>query len=282
MEEFSDMEPGTIANESRNKHYPRKRRGWTEEDMREAIEAIKSGALSVSKACQDYNIPGSTMQLRLKTWKVKNTGRKLLKKKQISSTKAIDHEMEKILAQWILDLARTGFNIKNSELRETVQKCLKDNEEFFASANKFKDGLPSEGWVASATFDQAEKERQKFNSLVHGRDGWFSAVRSYLKEENKLQVLDNAGSVFCGEELSFEINPNTGEVNYPFQPNALARKGDREILTLFCVTCADGSQAPPMVVYPFETLPDEIGESMPEGWAVGCSGDGWIKSQTIF
>lgn len=46
---------------------------------------------------------------------------------------------------------------------------------------------------------------------------------------------------------------------------------------------ADGSWAPPMIMYAYkEKIPDFIIKNTPEGWGIGTSGSGWMTTESFY
>lgn len=49
-----------------------------------------------------------------------------------------------------------------------------------------------------------------------------------------------------------------------------------------CSFAANGVVCPPMIIYPFQRIPNEIVSSVPEKWGIGRSDNGWMKSKVFF
>lgn len=73
----------------------------------------------------------------------------------------------------------------------------------------------------------------------------------------------------------------------------LAAKGARNIyeidrglaksnLTVMFSFSASGVLVPPMVIYPYKRIPEDIRKSMPKGWGLGISDNGWMTKEVFY
>lgn len=45
---------------------------------------------------------------------------------------------------------------------------------------------------------------------------------------------------------------------------------------------ASGMTVPPMIIYPYKRLPQSVASSVPDGWGIGMSDNGWMKSELFY
>lgn len=114
---------------------------------------------------------------------------------------------------------------------------------------------------------------------------WFDSVEKLLAEEGNLDILKDPTRVFNGDETNFLLWPKNTKV--------LAEKGAKNVyevdggaaksaLTVMFSFSASGSCVPPMIIYPYVRIPDEIMRGVPLGWGVGSSESGWMTSENFY
>lgn len=99
----------------------------------------------------------------------------------------------------------------------------------------------------------------------------------------------NFFQIFNCDEVAVFLNPKSPK-NGKRGGKILAGRGDRTIYTVSgngeneCVTVlvaanAAGMKAPPMIVYKYERIPEEVARSVPKEWGIGRSPkSGWMFS----
>lgn len=114
---------------------------------------------------------------------------------------------------------------------------------------------------------------------------WFNDIYKYLTEEGLCDILNDPTRIFNGDETGFNLCPKTKTV--------LAPKGSKDVyevsvgnskenLTVMFTFSAVGVMCPPMVIYNYKRIPQEIVNSVPPNWGIGHSESGWMKSETFF
>ena len=113
----------------------RGRASWSEEDLRAAMEAFKSGRMTKSAAVRRYGIPRGTLNDHLKTGSiVKRFGRKLV----------FSEKQEKELVRRIHNLTTKGMPLTSKLIRkEAFDFCLEFNIEHTFNRTA---GLAGEDW----------------------------------------------------------------------------------------------------------------------------------------
>lgn len=111
---------------------------------------------------------------------------------------------------------------------------------------------------------------------------WFTEIETYLKDHQYMEILSDPGRVLNGDETNFLLCPKSGRV--------IAIKGDKNVyevdqgqskacLTVMFTFKADGSQTPPLIIYPNKRLPKDITSKVPSDWGIGLSESGWMKTE---
>lgn len=109
---------------------------------------------------------------------------------------------------------------------------------------------------------------------------WFNDIYNYLTEEGLCDILNDPTRIFNGDETGFTLCPKT--------KNVLAPKGAKDVyevsvgnskenLTVMFTFSAAGVMCPPMIIYNYKRIPQDIVNSVPPNWGIGHSESGWIK-----
>lgn len=115
---------------------------------------------------------------------------------------------------------------------------------------------------------------------------WFLEVEDILKEEGvDLSIFDYPKRIFNFDESGFQLIPKgfkalcerDAENAYIVNNNS-----DKESFTALFGSNADGELTPPMILFPGKRISREIVESIPKGWSVGVSDEGWQTSKTFY
>jgi len=113
---------------------------------------------------------------------------------------------------------------------------------------------------------------------------WFSDVKTYLQQKKLLDI--DSSRVYNCDETSMLFNPKIDKV--------IAQKGaptvykvvggnEKENLTVLFTYGANGSRAPPMILYPYkQSIPINIIRSVPSGWSLGMTEDGWMTKESFY
>ena len=264
--------PKTVEGDSYTKKY-------NENQLSRAILAIKNG-LPKKTAAKKYGIPRATLQFRLSTKFTKHTH---------GPEPFLTKDEEDTLEKWILESYRKGFPLREEDVQVSVKGFLDDQPR----KTPFKDNRPGDGWykgylkrhpllterqpegvtAASATVSEADIKK------------WFKTITEYLNDENYSDVLQYPSRIFNSDETCFMLCPKTKSV--------LAPKGVRNVyevdnatakqnVTVLFTFSADGSTAPPFIIYPYKRIPALISSSVPDEWGIGGSQNGWMKAELFF
>jgi len=220
---------------------------YSEEQMRLALEDVTSKSLSLNKASIKYNIPKSTLPMKL-------SGKTLLVRKMGPCSFLSDKEENRIKA-WVLNNATLGFPLKEEDVKDSVQKVIKD----FPRTTPFKDSRPGEKWMKLFLKRNSEITKRNTEVISKARAAvteekirdWFQELDDFLMNQNCRDVLDDPSRIFNCDETGLQACPKSGRVLGPRHIKdfyEIAQGHEKECITVLCIYSADGTVAPPMVV----------------------------------
>uniref|UniRef100_A0A2S2NUN9 Jerky-like n=1 Tax=Schizaphis graminum TaxID=13262 RepID=A0A2S2NUN9_SCHGA len=254
---------------------------YSEEQMRLALEDVTSKSLSLNKASVKYNIPKSTLSMKL-------SGKTPLIRKMGPCSFLSDEEENRIKA-WILNNATLGFPLKEEDVKDSVQKVIKD----FPRTTPFKDSRPGEKWMKLFLKRNSEITKRNTEVISKARAAvteekirdWFQELDNFLINEGCRDVLDDPSRIFNCDETGLQTCPKSGRVLGPRHIKdfyEIAQGHEKECITVLCIYSADGTVPPPMVVYPYKRIPTSLMTTFPNNWMIGRSDSGWMVSSTFF
>lgn len=100
-----------------------------------AVKEINSGKISLNKASYKYNIPKSTLHNKIQ--------QKVPMERKMGPATVLTTEEEQRLEEWIVAKAKLGVPVCPEEVKNAVQKVLKDAPR----PNKFTDDRPGNKWL---------------------------------------------------------------------------------------------------------------------------------------
>lgn len=126
--ESDSEEGGSIV---RRGQYAKK---YTEDDLQEAVEKIRSNEMSYGAASQKYNVPKTTLHNKMRNANVSRRG----------ATTILTCAQESELAEWILLHQQYGDpRTKHDMIVAAGEIAQLDDDD----SKHFKNGLPTTGWV---------------------------------------------------------------------------------------------------------------------------------------
>ncbi|CAI6353666.1 unnamed protein product [Macrosiphum euphorbiae] len=254
---------------------------YSVEDLDSALKDIRDTKLSINKAAVKYGIPKSTLSIKL-------SGKSpLIRKMGPSSFLNVDEENK--IKNWILNNATLGFPLRENDVKDSVQKVIKD----VPRVTPFKDSRPGDKWMK--LFLKRNPEIVKRNTEVISKAraavteekirDWFTELDLYVKNENCRDVLDDPSRLFNCDETGLQTCPKSGRVLGPKDIKdfyEIAQGHEKECVTVLCTYSAKGGVPPPMVLYPYKRIPTSILATFPEDWVIGRSDSGWMVSSTFY
>ena len=248
---------------------------YSEENVRKALESVQTDGMSVRKAGQLFGVPRATIQFRLSN-QFKN-------KTTLGPSPILSAEEEDTLEKWILAKHRMVCPRR----KEGIQASVKDILDAKPRANPFKDNYPGDGWYKAFLKRHPSLKVTATCSKGSNKDirKWFSNIEEYLSEAGFSNILQDPTRIYNADETNFELCPKDNKVLAPREirnadevESALPKSN---ISVMFTFSGA-GEETPPMVVYPYKRLPTDIVKSVPQDWGIGCTDNGWMKSEVFY
>lgn len=218
---------------------------YSEEALNEALKKIREENWPIRKASKEFRVPRTTIQDRIH-------GRIVEKPRQMGPDTVLSGAEEQTLVDWLLNLAKCGFPQKPTDLLNTVQKIiLEENRK-----TPFKDGLPGKTWYYGFLKRHPELSLRTPEGLSKGRAivteesvrKWFSDLKNYLQEIDAADILEDPSRIFNGDETSFSMSPKSGTVLAPKGWKNLykvSQGNEKETVTVLFLFSANGETLPP-------------------------------------
>ena len=114
---------------------------------------------------------------------------------------------------------------------------------------------------------------------------WFTTLKSEVMELDALDIFSDPSRVFNADESNLQLCPKTGKfVGVKVWKNCyqLAPGPEKSTLTFLGTFSASGEIVCPAVIYPYERIPSDIVNKVPDNFYGGSSESGWMKSETFF
>ncbi|XP_060808094.1 uncharacterized protein LOC132903545 [Amyelois transitella] len=257
----------------------KKRKRYTNAQVAEALLSIRQG-MSIYKASRQYNVPETTLRSKRD---------ELYENERCGKQPVLNLNEERQIVDWIHYLGKCGFPVTKDQLLHTVSKLVENLQR----PNPFKDGVPGKKWFLGFMQRHPAVSKRVSQNLPTSRNqvtetalrAWFDRVESYFKENDMLQVFQDPKRIFNCDESGFFLCPKDKQV--------LVKKGskrvynrvandEKECLTVLVNVSADGNVAPPMVLFPYKRLPNNIKSTVPSWWGVGNTESGWMNMESFY
>lgn len=248
---------------------------YTESTLQQALNEIKSG-VSKKQIAMKYGIPRSTLQFRLGP---------NFSKIELGHSTYLSKEEEDKLVSWILESHRKGFPRRKLDIQLSVKDFLDANRR----PNPFRDNTPGDRWyrlflnrhpVLTERIPEGVTAASA-NVSEENIKGWFTEIEIYLKEKGHFSILQDPLRVYNGDETCFQFCPKVGKVVAPKGAKnvyEVDRGEAKQNLTVMFTFSASGITTPPLIIFPNKRLPRNVLNSVPDGWGIGLSDNGWMKS----
>lgn len=256
----------------------KKRKCYTNSQVAKALSMIQQG-MSVYKASKLYNVPETTLR---------NKRQDLYSNEKCGKKPVLNLNEEEQIVDWIHYLCKCGFPVTKKQLLHTVSKLVED----LGRPNKFKDGVPGKKWILGFTQRHPAVANYIQNPPTSGNQvteealrAWFYRLRTYVEENDLLHVFEDPKRIFNCDEYGFFLCPKNNQVLVKRGSKKVYNRvenDEKECLTVLVNASADGSIAPPMVLFPYSRLPDNIESTVPLGWGLGSTESGWMDMESFY
>lgn len=248
------------------------------EDLRHAIEEVKSKKLTLGKAATKYSIPKTTLfkQLKLNEFKIPKKGRYTV----------FNKEQEDQLEKYILDCCKSFYGITPNSLRKLAFR--------FAEANKLKHNFNKETQRAGKDWYYGFMSRHPSISLRTpeatslNRITAFNAteVNMFFDHLKRIQAKHNIPGhrIFNIDETGISTVQKNYKILAPkgLKQIAKATSGERGVTTtVVCAVSASGTYVPPMFIFKRKRMNELLLKGCNSDMIATVSDSGWIN-ESIF
>ncbi|XP_037034396.1 tigger transposable element-derived protein 6-like [Bradysia coprophila] len=252
-------------------------RSYTDQDVNRALEEILNGA-SISESARKFGIPRSTLS-------EKRSGH-LPTEHKMGPPTILSPDEESLLEKWIFHVGTAGFPVTKDQLLYSVQKLLNHSK----IKTIFTDNRPGRKWYEAFTRRHPLIIKKQCQNLTaarasvteEGLRSWFEEVRQYLANTGNVDILNDPKRIFNMDESGFFLNPKPGKVIRSFHVRFIYTRDEKEMITVLIGGNASGVKTPPLVMFPYQRLPANIVNDMPDNWAFGRSLNGWMTAESFY
>lgn len=251
------------------------------EDLENALQAVRSGEFNLNKASFHFNIPKSTLSMKLQG--------KTIEGRRMGPFPVLSFEEEKLLEDWIVGKAKIGFAMHKEDVKDAVYNVMKQT----GRKNPFINNRPGEKWVTLFLKRHPRITQRNTEIISKGKAcltedsirQWFQELQNYLEEENCPDLPLCGDRIYNADETGVECCPKTGKVMGPKNYRdfyTIAPGKEKESITVLANFSASGKKVPPMIVFPYKRIPRAIAESVPSSYFIGRSDSGWMVAPTFY
>jgi hypothetical protein len=259
----------------------KRRKQYADEEMKNAILAVRSGVETITSAAKRFGVPRVTLHDKISGRYDENCrlGRKPL----------LSDSEEEVLVKWVLACKTRGFPVTKEQLIYSAGRMLTKS----GKPNPFANERPGRRWYELFMGRHKNLAVRECQTLTTSRaaitqesvTAWCDEVKTYCQENNLMGAFKDPRRLFNCDETAFFLSPKTGKVIAARGDKSvynISGNTDKENVTVLMTVRADGAVAPPMILYAYERIPLQVGMAVPDGWGLGKSESGWMTSETFF
>ena len=259
---------------SDKKERKRKNMQWNEENMASAIAAVKSGMMPQRKACQEFQVPRSTLQDRLsnRVTPGMTPGRK---------TK-LSNEQEKKLVDYACNRAKMGTGFRKQQFLRYSNAYAKKYD------ITFKNGLPSDKWwrgMRRRHKNLSMRKPEPTASIRHQCMNNYKVAKYFyaLDQELKSKNIHNKPTrIWNMDEVGIQLDYTPDKVIAETGSKYVqcSTSGNKETITVVACINANGDSLPPHLIVKgktHRTLQSFRTREAPPGTMWSASDSGWTK-----
>lgn len=254
---------------------------YDENQLKLAIDEIRSGGISQNAASKKYGIPKSTINT-----KIRNI---VPMERKMGPPPTLSESEEKRLEDWIIAKAKLGFPMHHDEVQLAVQNILKAN----GRENPFRDDKPGKKWLRLFLKRRPSIVKRNTEIISKARAAvtedtirdWFQNLTEYLRTENLENIVSDPTRIYNADETGMQFCPKTGKLLGPkhYKDFYVISSGpEKESMTVLCNFAASGLIVPPMIIVPYKRIPRDVAFSIPDSYFIGRSDSGWMVSETFY
>ncbi|KAI8509490.1 hypothetical protein Bbelb_133380 [Branchiostoma belcheri] len=255
----------------------RKYREWDEEDMKQAIRAIKDERKAIYKVAKEFNVPQSTLDDRYNQRHTEKVGR---------PTK-LSPEDEEAPVKYSMYMATKGFPLTAGVMKALAKEIDAVSSKEKGEAPRFGGKLPGKRWWSAFRRRHPEISLRSPDSLDRARAAMSNArvVEKHFEQlgqllsENKLH--DRPFKVYNNDETGMSMDARKSRVVVPTASKRAPsiRSGGRDHITAMSCVSAAGAVVPPMIVFNRAMPSGKFSEGGPPGALYAWSESGFINKE---
>ena len=249
---------------------------WSEADMQQAIDEFLKGGVGLRFVARAWRVPKSTLERRVKG---KVAGHKHMLGKKTAFTEVEETELE----EFLLDMARRGFPLTESDIRDLAFQYEKNNKKVFPDDKQRADYYWIKGFLCRHPRVSIKSPEGLSAARAVGMNKtvifkWFD---SYEELVNKLDIKESPSHVWNLDESGFQDHfvpkKAVGEKGQPLYQVTGGEKG--ETVTVLPVFNALGDFGPVMVIFKGIRMKSDWATGSPSNAIIRCSKDGYINKE---
>ena len=255
------------------------RKNYDKLALLKALENIRKGA-AIRDTSRKYGIPFTTLRNKF-------VGVVPIDKKPGPKT-YLSKEEEDELVKWIIKMGTIGFPVTKDQLLDSVQKIINETPR----PNPFKNNRPGIHWFNAFKKRYYNVLKEKTPEILFKRRAqiseteiraWFSKVQEYLASQNLLNI--DPSRIFNCDEAAFFLSPKGSRVIVSAKQKSaynLSTVDEKECLTSLVIGNAAGQLPPPLIMYKYKRIPNEIARKAPKHFLLGKSDSGWMTAEVFY
>lgn len=249
---------------------------YKKEHVKLAVEELVNGA-SVAKIARKYNIPESTLRDK-KNCKYAD--------KSPGPATVLSSEEESDLVSWIFHCHNLGFPVTKRQLLESVQLlCDYDNKQ-----TPFVSNMPGRSWFNGFLQRHPEISQRIAENITLSRAKvaeynireWFAEITKYFTSQDILSI--HPSRIFTAHENCVPLNPKPLAALTPEDCKNVfnINSNKKEDVTVLIAANAEGTLAPPLVLFAGKSLPKDAVRLSPVNYSLGFCENGWMSAKNFF
>ena len=251
----------------------KKRKEWSNESMLLAMQAVKNGSTSITRAAKLHGVPRQTLQDRV-SGRVQH-GVRPGPKPYLSSTEEND------LAGFLVDASKVGYGKSRQQVKAIAACGIRDK------GLLDQDKVLSNGWYYSFMRRQDKLALRKGDPTANVR-------MDCLNDENIKEYFDMLKDTLLENHLMEKPAQiyNVDESGMPLDhrpPKVISEKGQKKVrsrtsgnksqITVIACVSASGHALPPFVIFDTKGLNPEWTKGEVVGTTYGLSAKGWVDTE---
>lgn len=261
---------------------PKKRKLWSPEDMRRAIEAVRAKQLGTRAAAKQYGVPRSTLKDKVNA--EGSVDPETLANSKLGRKPVLTGEIEGSLVKYCLQMEQLFFGLRAKDVMKMAFTLAERNN----LPHAFNKDKRMAGWKWFRGF----MRRNPSISLRSPQATSLARVKGFNKEsvtkffdiyEPLLDKVKNQPHrIYNVDETGLTVVQNkTSKVvglKGKKQIGAISSQERGSLITVVTCMSATGHYVPPLLVFPRVNMKQELMDGAPNGSIAACHKSGWIQT----